>query len=97
MRRLLIVLVIALLVAGCGRVLNDGTAEGRAADEFTTEGDVVGVVLSVKPYLSEALDCVLARVAPGRTSVWSPPLIQRMPGEGGCGAGDAVHPLPPPH
>ncbi|MFG2249562.1 hypothetical protein [Spirillospora sp. NPDC048823] len=65
--------------------------------EFTTDGDVVGVVLSVKPYLSDALDCVLARVAPGRTSVWSPPRIQRTPGEGGCSAGNAVHPMPPPH
>ncbi|WUH97397.1 hypothetical protein OHR68_28220 [Spirillospora sp. NBC_00431] len=65
--------------------------------EFATRGAVVGVVLSVRPYLSEALDCVLARVAPGRTSVWSPPRIQRMPGEGGCGAGNAIDPMPPPH
>lgn len=65
--------------------------------EFKTEGRVVGVVLSVKPYLSAALDCVLARVAPGRTDVWSPPTIQRMPGEGGCSAANAIHPMPPPH
>ncbi|MFA1541327.1 hypothetical protein [Actinomadura monticuli] len=67
------------------------------SSEFATRGDVVGLVLRVKPYLSEAFDCVLARVAPGRTSVWSPPRIQRMPGEGGCGAGNAVDPAPPPH
>ncbi|TMQ92382.1 translation initiation factor IF-2 [Actinomadura soli] len=65
--------------------------------EFMTRGAVVGVVLSVRPYLSGALDCVLARVAPGRTAVWSPPRIQRMPGEGGCSAGNAIDPMPPPH
>ncbi|NKZ03887.1 hypothetical protein [Actinomadura latina] len=65
--------------------------------EFRTEGPVVGVVLKVRPYLSDAFDCVLARVAPGRTSVWSPARIQRMPGEGGCSAGNAVDPMPPPH
>ncbi|MFA1545050.1 hypothetical protein [Actinomadura chokoriensis] len=67
------------------------------SSEFLTRGDVVGLVLKVKPYLSDAFDCVLARVAPGRTSVWSPPRIQRMPGEGGCFAGNAVDPMPPPH
>ncbi|WP_344282985.1 hypothetical protein [Actinomadura napierensis] len=63
------------------------------------EGDVVGVALTVKPdpSVDDALDCTLARVAPGRTSVWSPSRIQRMPGEGGCGVGYAVHPQPPPH
>ncbi|TDB80338.1 translation initiation factor IF-2 [Actinomadura sp. KC216] len=65
--------------------------------EFMTQGGVVGVVLKVKPYLSEAFDCVLARIAPGRTSVWSPSRIQRMPGEGGCSAGNAIDPMPPPH
>lgn len=65
--------------------------------EFKTQGAVVGVMLSVRPYMSEALDCVLARVAPGRTNVWSPPRIQRMRGEGGCSTGNAVDPLPPPH
>lgn len=65
--------------------------------EFMTEGDTVGLVLKVRPYMADAFDCVLARVAPGRTSVWSPPRIQRMLGEGGCSAGNAVHPMPPPH
>ena len=65
--------------------------------EFRTEGDVVGVALVAKPYGSDLFDCVLARVAPGSTSVWTPPRMQRMAGEGGCGAGNAVHPMPPPH
>ncbi|GAA4633528.1 hypothetical protein GCM10023196_071400 [Actinoallomurus vinaceus] len=65
--------------------------------EVQAEEGVVGVSLRVKPYLDDALDCALAQVAPGRTSVWSPPKIQRMPGEGGCGVGNAIHPMPPPH
>ncbi|GAA4382107.1 hypothetical protein GCM10023088_47250 [Actinomadura verrucosospora] len=65
--------------------------------EFAARGDVVGVALTVKPYGSDVFDCVLARVAPGRTNVWTPPRMQRMAGEGGCGAGNAVDPLPPPH
>ncbi|GGQ42939.1 hypothetical protein BKA00_007157 [Actinomadura coerulea] len=65
--------------------------------EFTTRGGVVGVALTVKPYGSDVFDCVLGRVAPGRTSVWVPPRMQRMAGEGGCSAGNAVDPLPPPH
>ncbi|WP_084262644.1 hypothetical protein [Actinomadura formosensis] len=65
--------------------------------EFATEGAAVGLVLRVKPYLSDAFDCVLASVAPGRTSVWSPSPMQRMPGEAGCTAANALHPMPPPH
>jgi hypothetical protein len=65
--------------------------------EFRTEGPVVGVALTVKPYLSDVSDCVLARVAPGRTSVWTPPRVQRMAGEGGCSAANAIDPMPPPH
>lgn len=65
--------------------------------EFGTRGDVVGVALVVRPYGSDVFDCVLARVAPGRTNVWTPPRMQRMAGEGGCSAGNAVDPLPPPH
>ncbi|MGI5416741.1 hypothetical protein [Actinomadura luteofluorescens] len=65
--------------------------------EFGTKGGVVGVVLSVKPYGSDVFDCVLARVAPGRTSVWTPPRVQRTAGEAGCSAGNAIDPLPPPH
>ncbi|GAA4224355.1 hypothetical protein GCM10022254_03600 [Actinomadura meridiana] len=65
--------------------------------EFRTEGAKVGLALWVKPYLSEALDCVLARVEPGRTTVWVPSTIQRMPGEGGCTVVNALHPMAPPH
>ncbi|WP_281292210.1 hypothetical protein [Actinomadura decatromicini] len=38
-----------------------------------------------------------AGVAPGRTDVWTPPRAQRMAGEGGCGAANAIDPMPPPH
>ncbi|MEO3788205.1 hypothetical protein ABGB12_33175 [Actinocorallia sp. B10E7] len=65
--------------------------------EIGSKDGVVGVLLRVKPYLSDAFDCTLARVAPGSTSVWSPPRIQRMPGEGGCFLGSALNPLRPPH
>jgi hypothetical protein len=58
---------------------------------------MVGISLKVKPYLADALECALAAVAPGRTNVWSPSRIQRMPGEGGCDVGNAIHPMPPPH
>lgn len=69
----------------------------KISREFQTEGDSVGLVLKVRPYLSDAFDCVLARVAPGRTSVWTPPRIQRTLGEAGCTTGNALHPMPPPH
>ncbi|MEO3822580.1 hypothetical protein [Actinomadura sp. B10D3] len=65
--------------------------------ELRTEGPVVGVALTVKPYGSDVFDCVLARVAPGRTNVWTPPRVQRVAGEGGCSASNAISPLPPPH
>jgi hypothetical protein len=65
--------------------------------DIKADDGVVGVSLRVKPYLDNALDCTLARVAPGRTNVWSPARIQRMPGEGGCDVGNAIHPMPPPH
>jgi hypothetical protein len=63
------------------------------------EGNVVGVALTARPhpYLDDAPACTLARVAPGRTSTWTPGRAQRMPGEGGCDAGSAIHPQPPPH
>ncbi|MFF5265112.1 hypothetical protein ACFY4C_40030 [Actinomadura viridis] len=57
--------------------------------EFGSRDGVVGLRLWFRPRASEALDCVLARVAPGRTSVWTPSRIQRMPGEGGCDLGNA--------
>ncbi len=65
--------------------------------EVGSGGGVVGVLLRVKPYRDDAFDCTLARVAPGRTDVWSPPRVQRMPGEGGCSVGNALRPLRPPH
>ncbi|MBE1534227.1 hypothetical protein H4W34_004060 [Actinomadura algeriensis] len=58
---------------------------------------VVGVVLMAKPYLDDVPDCTLARVAPGGTHIWIPPRIQRTPGEAGCGLGNAVTPMRPPH
>jgi hypothetical protein len=65
--------------------------------DITAADGVVGVSLRVTPYLDDAVDCTLARVAPGSTDVWSPPRVQRMPGEGGCDVGNAIHPQPPPH
>ncbi|MFF9915758.1 translation initiation factor IF-2 [Streptomyces sp. NPDC013457] len=65
--------------------------------EVKAEGDQVGVLLSVKGNGFDAQDCLLARVGPGATEVWSPSRIQRMPGEGGCSTANALHPMPPPH
>lgn len=56
------------------------------------DGGVVGVSLIAKPYRSYAPDCTFIRVAPGKTSVWVPSRMQRMPGESGCGADQALHP-----
>ncbi|MQA94336.1 MAG: hypothetical protein GEV11_06650 [Streptosporangiales bacterium] len=64
---------------------------------YETRDGVVGVSLSVRPWLGGATDCVLARVAPGRTDVWTPPRAQRMPGEAGCSTGNAISPARPPH
>jgi hypothetical protein len=65
--------------------------------EVKADGDRVGVLLSLPGNGHDAQDCLLARVAPGATEVWTPPRIQRMPGEGGCSVGFALDPLPPPH
>ncbi|MDN3268161.1 translation initiation factor IF-2 [Streptomyces sp. MA15] len=65
--------------------------------QVKTEGGRVGVLLSPPPDGYSPTDCVLAVVAPGDTNVWTPSRIHRMPGEGGCSAGNALHPLPPPH
>ncbi|WP_141578101.1 translation initiation factor IF-2 [Actinomadura sp. WMMA1423] len=65
--------------------------------EFQTAGGRVGVALTVKPYWADTADCVLAIVEPGHTNVWTPPRVQRMPGEGGCSTANALNPLPPPH
>ncbi|MEU3607482.1 translation initiation factor IF-2 [Streptomyces sp. NPDC035033] len=65
--------------------------------EVAADGDRVGVLLSLKGNGFDPQDCLLARVAPGATEVWTPPRIQRMPGEGGCTVSNALTPLPPPH
>ncbi|MEV5573320.1 hypothetical protein AB0L06_25025 [Spirillospora sp. NPDC052269] len=66
--------------------------------EYLTQDDTVGLALTVRPrHVSGPLDCVLVRVAPGKTVVFVPSTIQRMPGEGGCSAGNAISPMPPPH
>ncbi|MFE6157867.1 translation initiation factor IF-2 [Streptomyces sp. NPDC056486] len=65
--------------------------------EVKADGGRVGVLLSVKGNGFDAQNCLLARVAPGATEVWTPPRIQRMPGEGGCTVGNALDPMPPPH
>ncbi|MFD4370567.1 translation initiation factor IF-2 [Streptomyces sp. NPDC058486] len=65
--------------------------------EVLAEAGQVGILLSLKPNGYDPQDCVLARVRPGATEVWSPTRIQRMPGEGGCSVGYALRPLPPPH
>ncbi|MFE5945231.1 translation initiation factor IF-2 [Streptomyces sp. NPDC056480] len=65
--------------------------------EVAADDGRVGVLLLVKGNGFDAQDCLLARVAPGATEVWSPSRIQRMPGEGGCSTANALNPLPPPH
>ncbi|MER5734827.1 translation initiation factor IF-2 [Streptomyces sp. NPDC002262] len=65
--------------------------------EVEAEDGRVGVSLSLKGNGFDPQDCVLAVVGPGTTEVWTPIRIQRMPGEGGCGVGNALHPAPPPH
>lgn len=64
---------------------------------YHTDGDKVGLSLTVHPSTEGAADCVLVRVAPGRNDVFVPSTIQRMPGEGGCDPGNAINPMPPPH
>ncbi|MFF9501077.1 translation initiation factor IF-2 [Streptomyces sp. NPDC014656] len=65
--------------------------------EVQAEAGRVGVSLSLKGNGFDPQDCVLALVGPGVLDVWTPVRIQRMPGEGGCGVGNALHPQPPPH
>ncbi|MFI9742163.1 translation initiation factor IF-2 [Streptomyces sp. NPDC052494] len=65
--------------------------------EVKAENGRVGVLLLVRGNGFDPQDCLLARVAPGATEVWTPARIQRMPGEGGCSVGSALHPAPPPH
>ncbi len=65
--------------------------------EVKADGGRVGVLLSVQGNGFDAQDCLLARVGPGATEVWAPPRIQRMPGEGGCGIGNALDPQAAPH
>ncbi|MFG2593717.1 translation initiation factor IF-2 [Streptomyces sp. NPDC048438] len=65
--------------------------------EVKADGGRVGVLLSVKGNVFAPQDCLLARVGPGATEVWTPPRIQRMRGEGGCTVGNALNPAPAPH
>ncbi|MGW2115004.1 translation initiation factor IF-2 [Streptomyces zhihengii] len=65
--------------------------------EMKEDGGRVGLLLSVEGNGSDPQSCVLARVEPGSTDVWTPPRAQRMPGEGGCTVGNALDPLPAPH
>ncbi|CAL9486564.1 MULTISPECIES: hypothetical protein [unclassified Streptomyces] len=65
--------------------------------QVKTEDGRVGVLPSPPSDGCSPADCVLAVVAPGGTDVRTPSRIHRMPGEGGCSAGNALHPLPPPH
>ncbi|MGA5415252.1 translation initiation factor IF-2 [Streptomyces pseudogriseolus] len=79
------------------RVLDGLDMDPEITTEVKTEDGRVGILLSPPMYRYEPVDCVLAVVEPGRTNVWMPSRIQRMPGEGGCSVGNALHPLPPPH
>ncbi|MEU5714188.1 translation initiation factor IF-2 [Streptomyces sp. NPDC020403] len=83
--------------AGVRRVLAALDMDPAIRTEVEAHGARVGVLLSVRGNKFDAQDCLLARVAPGATEVWSPPRIQRMPGEGGCTVGNALDPAPPPH
>ncbi|MFF2045578.1 translation initiation factor IF-2 [Kitasatospora sp. NPDC058170] len=65
--------------------------------EVKADGARVGVLLAVESNGFDPQDCLLARVSPGRTDVWTPPGIQRMPGEGGCTVNNALDPKPGPH
>ncbi|MFJ8888856.1 translation initiation factor IF-2 [Streptomyces sp. NPDC102402] len=99
------------LRAGLPRVPEGGRADEAAVrrtlaaldlhpairSEVKSDGDRVGVLLSVKGDGHSAMRCLLARVGPGATEVWVPPRMQRMPGEGGCSVDNALDPLPPPH
>ncbi|MFI8204973.1 translation initiation factor IF-2 [Streptomyces sp. NPDC085937] len=79
------------------RVLASLDMDPAITTEVRTEEGRVGILLSPPSYRYEPVDCVLAVVGPGRTNVWMPSRIQRMPGEGGCSVTNALHPLPPPH
>ncbi|MFJ8436966.1 translation initiation factor IF-2 [Kitasatospora sp. NPDC094019] len=65
--------------------------------EVKTDGGRVGVLLAVEGNGFDQQDCLLAVVSPGRTEVWTPPGIQRMPGEGGCTVTNALNPKRAPH
>ncbi|MFC9114885.1 MULTISPECIES: translation initiation factor IF-2 [Streptomyces] len=79
------------------RVLAALDMDPEITTEVKTEDGSVGILLSPPSSRYEPVDCVLAVVGPGRTNVWMPSRIQRMPGEGGCSVDNALHPLPPPH
>lgn len=79
------------------RVLASLDMDPAITTQVKTEDGRVGILLSPPSDGYSPTDCVLAVVAPGDTSVWMPSRMQRMPGEGGCSVGNALHPLPPPH
>ncbi|MEV6105505.1 translation initiation factor IF-2 [Streptomyces sp. NPDC051940] len=84
-------------VAEVRRALRSADLDPAIRTEIGESDGVVGVVLSLPGDGFGAQDCTVVRVAPGETLVWVPTRIQRMPGEGGCGLGNAFHPMPPPH
>ncbi|MFJ5933426.1 translation initiation factor IF-2 [Streptomyces sp. NPDC093071] len=83
--------------AGVRRVVAALDMDPKIRTEVRADGDRVGVLLLVPGNGFDPQDCLLARVAPGDTSVWVPSRMQRMPGEAGCGVGNALDPAPPPH
>lgn len=83
--------------AGVRRTIAALDLDPAIRTEVDADGGRVGILLSVQGSHFDPQDCLLARVEPGATKVWMPPRIQRMPGEGGCTVGNALHPLPPPH
>ncbi|MEU3400569.1 translation initiation factor IF-2 [Streptomyces filamentosus] len=79
------------------RVLAALDMDPAIRSEVREDSGRIGIHLSLKSNGFDPQDCVLARVEPGETVVWTPPRIQRMPGEGGCSVGFALNPMPAPH
>ncbi|MEU3402220.1 translation initiation factor IF-2 [Streptomyces filamentosus] len=65
--------------------------------ETKTDASRVGVLLLVPGNSFYEQSCLLARVAPGATEVWTPPRAQRIPDGDGCTIGNALNPKPLPH
>ncbi|MFE3517623.1 translation initiation factor IF-2 [Streptomyces sp. NPDC059166] len=79
------------------RALSSLDLDPAIRSEVEAEDGAVGVLLSLEGNHFDPQDCLLARVSPGETRVWVPARVQRMAGEGGCGIGNALHPVPAPH